>query len=214
MIDHLVYASNDLTAASAAIADLLGVTPTPGGNHVGKGTYNELLSLGGSTYLEVIGPDPSQPAPDGPRAFGVDDIDEPALVAWCVRPARPLAEIVSEAHSAGIELGDVASMSRRRPDGVLLQWQLTYPQLGGRFGGALPFMIDWADSAHPTDTLPAAVDLVRIDVFHPEPELLRTALDIIGIEEGVPSGVAVLAGKRAKLLALIATPRGEVTLTS
>jgi hypothetical protein len=210
MIDHLVFASNDLSAASGVIADMLGVAPTPGGSHVGKGTANELLSLGGSTYLEVIGPDPSQPAPDGPRAFGVDDIDEPALVAWCVRPARPLTEIVSAARSAGIELGDVASMSRRRPDGVLLQWQLTFPQLGGRFGGALPFMIDWADSAHPTDTLPPAVDLVRLEVLHPQPELLRTALDIIGIE----AGVEVLAGERVALRALIATPRGEVTLTS
>ena len=213
VIDHLVYASNDLPAASAVIADLLGFTPTPGGSHVGKGTYNELLSLGGRSYLEVIGPDPSQPAPDGARAFGVDDLDEPALVAWCVRPSRPLTEIVSDARAAGIELGDVASMSRRRPDGVLLQWRLTYPQLGGQFGCALPFMIDWADSAHPTDTLPAAADLVRLDVSHPRAELLRTALDIIGVTTGVQSRVAVHDGKRARLQALIATPRGEVTLT-
>jgi len=192
------------------IARLVGVTPTPGGSHLGKGTCNELLSLGGATYLEVIGPDPSQPAPDGPRAFGVDDIDEPALVAWCVRPSRPLTEIVTAARAAGIELGDVDSMSRRRPDGVLLQWQLTYPQLGGQFGGALPFMIDWADSAHPTDTLPAAADLVRLDVCHPEPQLLRAALDIIG----VASMVEVHDGNRAEVRALIATPRGEVTLTS
>ncbi len=181
---------------------------------MGKGTYNELLSLGGASYLEVIGPDPSQPAPDGARAFGVDDIDEPALVAWCVRPSRPLTEIVSDARAVGIELGDVASMSRLRPDGVLLQWQLTYPQLDGPFGGALPFMIDWADSAHPTDTLPAAVDLVRLDVLHPKPQLLRAALDIIGIHAGVQSAVAVHDGKRAELRAVIATPRGEVTLTS
>jgi hypothetical protein len=125
-----------------------------------------------------------------------------------------LTEIVSEARAAGIELGDVASMSRRRPDGVLLQWQLTYPQLGGQFGGALPFMIDWADSAHPTDTLPAAVDLVRLDVFHPEPQRLRTALGIIGIAPGDPFGVAVHDGRRPQLRASIATPRGEVTLTS
>jgi len=214
MIDHLVYASNDLPAASAVIAERLGVKPTPGGSHVGKGTCNELLSLGGATYLEVIGPDPSQPAPDGPRAFGVDDLDEPVLVAWCVRPSRPLTAIVSEARAAGIELGDVASMSRRRPDGVLLQWQLTYPQLGGQFGGALPFMIDWGDSAHPTDTLPVAVDLVRLDVFHPEPERLRAALEIIGIASDASSGVTVHDARRSQLRASIATPRGEVTLTS
>ncbi|MEP7201766.1 MAG: VOC family protein [Ilumatobacteraceae bacterium] len=210
MIDHLVYASNDLPAASAAIHDLLGVAPRPGGSHVGKGTYNELLSLGGNTYLEVIGPDPSQPAPDGPRGFGVDEIEAAALVAWCVRPVRPLSEIVSEARAAGIELGDVASMSRRRPDGVLLQWQLTYPQRGGQFGGALPFMIDWGDSSHPTDTLPPAVDLVRLDVFHPRAQLLQRALDIIG----AAAGVEVDEDERPRLRALIATPDGDVTLSS
>ncbi|MEY2399994.1 MAG: hypothetical protein QOJ08_105, partial [Ilumatobacteraceae bacterium] len=116
MIDHLVYASNDLPSASVAVAELLGIAPTPGGHHVGHGTYNELLALGGATYLEVIGPDPSQPAPDGPRPFGIDSLERPALVAWCVRPKRPLEEIIVEARAAGIELGEVAEMSRRRPD--------------------------------------------------------------------------------------------------
>jgi hypothetical protein len=74
-------------------------------------------------------------------------------------------------------------------------------------------MIDWADSAHPTDTLPTAVDLVRLDVSHPRAELLRTALEIIGVTTGVQSRVAVHDAKRARLQALIATPRGEVTLT-
>ena len=149
-----------------------------------------------------------------PRAFGVDDLDEPALVAWCVRPSRPLTEIVSDARAAGIELGDVAAMSRRRPDGVLLQWQLTYPQLDGPFGGALPFMIDWADSAHPTDTLPAAVRsrAARCVASEAAAAASRTRHHRHSIRR--PVRVAVHDGKRAELRALIATPRGEVTLTS
>src|SRR4051812_1839265 len=119
MIDHLVFASNDLPTASAHIAAVLGVTPQPGGGHIGRGTYNELLSLGGATYLEVIGPDPAQSTPDSPRPFGIDGLAGPALVAWCVRPERPLREIVAEARAAGIDFGEVAAMSRRRPDGVL-----------------------------------------------------------------------------------------------
>jgi Glyoxalase-like domain len=209
MIDHLVYASNDLPSASATVAELLGATPIAGGRHVGHGTYNELLALGGATYLEVIGPDPSQPAPDGPRPFGIDGRTRPALVAWCVRPQRPLAEIITDARAAGIELGEVAAMSRRRPDGVLLEWKLTFPQLSGRFGSALPFMIDWGQSSHPTDTLPAAVRLVGLEVTQLDAGLLRAAFDIIGIttevdlHEGPPS-----------LRATIATQAGEVTLTS
>jgi hypothetical protein len=210
MIDHLVFASDDLPKASALIAELLGIAPTPGGSHVGKGTRNELLSLGGATYLEVIGPDEAQPAPDGPRPFGIDDLVEPALVAWCVRPSRPLREIVSEARQAGIEFGDVSAMSRRRPDGVLLEWELTVPQFDGPFGRALPFMIDWADSSHPTDTLPPAVQLVQLDVLHSEPERLSMAFDIIGLS----SGVAIHDADQPALRARLATARGEVTLTS
>ena len=209
MIDHLVYASNDLPSASAAAAELLGFTPTPGGHHVGKGTYNELLSLGGATYLEVIGPDPQQAAPEGPRPFGIDGVTRPALVAWCVRPRRPLIQIITEARVIGVELGDVSAMSRRRPDDVLLEWELTLPQLDGPFGLALPFMIDWGESAHPTDSLAAAVELVELTVAHPRPDALRAALDIIGV-----GSIVVVAEGPPALRATIASPDGEVILTS
>jgi hypothetical protein len=210
MIDHIVYASNDLPAASATVTQLLGVSPTPGGHHVGHGTYNELLSLGGATYLEVIGPDPDQPVPDGPRPFGIDNLARPALVAWCVRPARSLAEIIDEARAAGIELGDVRAMSRRRPDGVLLKWESTFPQLTGPFGPALPFMIDWGESPHPTGTLPASARLVDLEVVHPDTRALHMAFDIIG----VGPTVALREGATPGLRATIATGAGEVTLTS
>jgi hypothetical protein len=209
MIDHLVFAADDLSRASALITEILGAAPTPGGSHVGRGTRNELLSLGGSTYLEVIGPDPLQPDPGGPRPFGIDDVAEPGLVAWCVRPTRPLDGIVADARSSGIEFGDVATMSRRRPDGVLLEWRLTYAQLDGPFGPALPFMIDWGHSAHPTDTLESPLALVELEVFHRDPQLLRTALDIVGVD----SGVTIHSGEPA-LRARIATERGEIMLTS
>ena len=75
-----------------------------------------------------------------------------------------LDEIVAEATAAGIDFGTVTAMSRRRPDGVLLEWQLTLPQLDGPFGCALPFLIDWGSSAHPTDTLPRSARLVAFQV--------------------------------------------------
>jgi len=210
MIDHLVYASNDLPDAAAEVARMLGASPEPGGSHVGRGTYNQLLSLGGATYLEVIGPDPSQPRPDGPRPFGIDALGGPALVAWCVRPRRPLDDVVTEARGAGIEFGGVSAMSRRRPDGVLLEWELTQPQLDGPLGRALPFMIDWGEAAHPTDGLAHRVRLIDLQVYTPNPALLRAALDIVG----VTAPVTVHESGATELRARIETSNGDVTLSS
>ncbi len=209
VIDHLVYASGDLPSASAWIAELLGATPTPGGSHVGRGTRNELMSLGSTTYLEIIGPDPTQPTPDDPRPFGIDNLVEPSLVAWCVRPARPLDEVVAAARAIGIDFGVITSLSRRRPDGVLLEWEMTFPQLAGPFGCALPFLIDWGGSAHPTDTLDQAVRLVALDITHPDPHALRAVFDIIGLATECTVGDGICG-----FSATVATPRGEVTLTS
>ena len=96
-IDHLVYATPDLAAAVADIEERFGVAPTPGGAHVGLGTFNALLGLGGRTYLEIVGPDPAQPEPVNPRPFGIDDLTEPSLVAWCAAPQRALVDVVQAA---------------------------------------------------------------------------------------------------------------------
>ena len=81
MIDHLVYAVPDLEASCAEIESAWGVRPSPGGKHTGRGTHNALLNLGDGAYLEVIGPDPEQPQPAQPRAFGIDSLAVPRLGA-------------------------------------------------------------------------------------------------------------------------------------
>jgi glyoxalase-like protein len=73
-IDHIVYATPDLDQGIREIEDKLGVKATLGGQHPGRGTRNALISLGPSTYLEIFAPDPGQPAPKQPRAFGLDNL--------------------------------------------------------------------------------------------------------------------------------------------
>jgi hypothetical protein len=75
---------------------------------------------------------------------------------------------------------------------------------------ALPFMGDWAQSPHPTDTLVASVRLLGLEVTHPETRALRTAFDIIGIT----TGVELRDGPESALRATIATETGEVTMSS
>jgi hypothetical protein len=147
-IDHVVFAGPDLAAACGVVSAALGVDPTPGGQHVGLGTRNWLLDLGNGAYLEIIGPDPDQPEPAAPRPFGIDALSKPGLVAWALR-SFDIARDIATAHAAGIELGEVISMQRQRPDGTMLRWRLTTPR-----AGLLPFLIDWGDTPHPAVELP------------------------------------------------------------
>jgi len=92
-VDHLVYAAPDLNAACAEIERRLGVAPSPGGQHIGRGTRNALVAIGPRSYLEIIAPDPDQPRPNGPRWFNIDSIETPRLVAWEVTdPTTVLAD--------------------------------------------------------------------------------------------------------------------------
>jgi Glyoxalase-like domain len=190
VLDHLVYAAPNLEAAAEQVAERVGVRPVEGGPHVGLGTRNVLLGLGGRSYLEIVGPDPDQPEPAGPRPFGVDDLTAPALVAWAVATSD-IDAAVARARKAGVDLDGAYGMSRRRPDGTLLSWRLTPPLPGVR-----PFLIDWGDTAHPADALPA-VPLRSFEITHPDPDALRAELAALGVTPEVRKGER--AGLTARL---------------
>jgi len=203
-VDHLVYATPDLAAGVAHVEKLLGVKAVPGGQHPGWGTRNALIGLGDQTYLEIIGPDPDQPKPAQPRRFGIDDLKAPRLVTWAAKGAD-LQSIVASTKARRIDLGQVQSGSRRRPDGVLLSWQLTVSaSLNG--DGIVPFFIDWGATPHPASALPKGCKLIGLRAVHPNPERVHAML--VGIGLNVP----VEAGAAPALIALISTPRGDVEL--
>ena len=199
VLDHLVYAGPDLAEAVARVTELTGVTPAPGGSHVGVGTANHLADLGAGMYLEVIGPDPAQPEPGNPRPFGIDDLTEPALVAWAVR-TTDLDTTIKNARAHGFDPGDAREMSRETQDGELLRWRLTPPSTPGTLH---PFLIDWGATPHPTTRGLPSLPLLMVTGTHPDPDSVLAVTDALGLE------LLVRRADKAGLTAALRTPEGR-----
>lgn len=203
-IDHLVVAGTDLSALVAWWVSQSGQHPAVGGSHVGLGTKNALVGLG-SSYLELVGPDPDQDEPGQPRPFEIDTLPEHSIrFTTFALGVRDLSEALDAMHSVGVRFGPAAPMSRQKPDGSILSWQLALP-VG--YDGVMPFLIEWgAGVEHPANALAEGCDVVSIGGQHPEGELLTAALD----EIDAPCTIDVAA--RPGLSAVLSTPKGMVDL--
>jgi len=201
-LDHLVYATPDLAEGVRLVERLLGVTATPGGQHPGAGTRNALIGLGGERYLEIVGPDPEQAAPAGGRRFGIDGLTQPRLVTWAVK-APGIAARVERARKRGWDPGEPEGMSRRRPDGLVLEWTLT--RAPESFGdGLIPFLIDWGQTPHPAASLPEGCEFVRVRGEHPNAGKVRDAL--LALDEDL----SVIPGPEPVLAAIIRSAKGRL----
>ncbi len=205
MIDHIVYAAPDLDAACNELEAKLGVRPSPGGKHTGRGTYNALLDLGDSRYLEVIAPDPEQPPPERPRPFGLDSVTVARVVTWAAK-APEIDERVAAARNAGYDPGEALGMSRARPDGVVLAWKLTLREEPAA-DGLIPFLIDWGDTPHPSATAAHGCLLVTFRAEHPRPAAVTAMMEALG------ERLEVREGPHPRLIVELATPRGRLELS-
>ena len=203
-VDHLLYAARDLDRAVEDLERRLGVRATAGGRHPGRGTWNALIALGPSSYLEIIAPDPAQPAPTSGRWAGVDLPGLPRLAAWAAK-SEALDRLVADVARHGVQLGSVSQGSRQRPDGVALSWRFTDPATVIA-NGLVPFFIDWGASPHPAATAARGASLVGFRAEHPEAEHVRDLLEIVGID------LPVTPGPNPALIATLQTPLGEVEI--
>jgi hypothetical protein len=203
-VDHLVYATPDLKASIDALEKRLGVRAAPGGQHPGRGTRNALIALSPTSYIEIIGPDLEQPKPELPRQFGIDALTEGRLVTWAAK-SSDLERTVTQAANHAVTLGDVLPGSRRRPDGVLLNWRYTNPRVVVA-DGIVPFFIDWGSTPHPAQTAASGASLLDLVGEHPYAERVQQMLTGLGL------GLQVKPGPSPALTAVISSPRGRIEL--
>ena len=196
--DHLVIAVPDLEEYVEQSSARLGVRAIDGGAHPGLGTANALLGLelgddlteslwlkpenGANplTYLEILGPDPEQ---DPALAAGrLDGITAPTVQRWAIRPDDfdGVVTAAARAREPRVDLGEVHDMTRRRPDGEVLDWRLTR-RTPLPWSGIQPFLIDWKDSEHPASQKMPRVRLEQLWAASDQPAAVGSILDFFGI---------------------------------
>lgn len=185
------------------IHHLTGVKPGIGGSHPGLGTHNALLGLGHNIYLEIIAPDPNQSVD---RVWmDLDQLEHPKLFRWAAT-TRDVQSMRDLGLKAGWDIGEVKSGSRYKPDGRLLEWTLSDPNVNPG-DGLVPFFIDWGEKGNPAPELPTGCKLEAFEAIHPKPEEIVNMLTVLGLD------LTPDKGTRVQLIAKLQTPKGSVTLS-
>src|SRR3954454_9841344 len=95
-IDHVIYGTQDLEAASARM-EREGLTVVPGGHHVGQGTGNQIIPLG-NAYLELMVIDDREEAAGSPIGrILLEKLVGEGFIGWAVR--------VDDLHAVAQRLG-------------------------------------------------------------------------------------------------------------
>ena len=206
-LDHLLWEELYLEEGEERFAELTGVAPTYGGVHPEAGTHNSLLSLG-PTYLELIALTPERlheaDLPDGTLASFT-----PGLLAFGVG-ADDLERVEKLAEATDLQVAHSHEVTRRTPEGALLRWR-TLTIGAHNFGNLIPFFTRFDSSRearHPSETAPKGCDLLEFSAGHPEPETLSHLYEALQVD------VNVIRSEQPLLRATLATPRGEVALSS
>jgi hypothetical protein len=203
-LDHIILGIDDLDRGVAWLEERAGVRAIFGGIHPGRGTCNALLALGSGRYLEILAPDPQQSS----LAWftEVRSMTEPKLLTWAVHTSD-LAALARNAVAAGFPIDGPQDGARTGPDGKILNWRLFH--LRDNYGGLLPFFIEWGrESVHPSTNAPPGCRLERFHLESSSPQELARACQALSVEASLESG------EKPLLRACIASPRGEVELTS
>ena len=136
-LDHVSICGLDLDALQKAFTDA-GMTPDFGGPHGNGVTQMALIGFDDQSYIELIAPVKAGVTEGSDWAkFMTSDAGS---CAWAVG-TNVLLQDVDRLKKAGIAVNEPKRESRKRPDGMSLEWMTA--QVGpGTLGSVLPFIIE------------------------------------------------------------------------
>lgn len=211
-LDHIIWATTTPKKDAEWIASWSGVRPVTGGVHAGHGTRNDLVGLANAAcYVEILYPDPAQ-SHDNNLASPLTRLTKAGLYHWAVRHSN-LAEIETKAIQYGLKTSGIIPLSRRKPDGSPLRWQMLFLHTHG-LGALVPFFINWGDSPHPAITLPTSGIISHFALQTPHVQALQKLFQAIGLAFPImaanENGFAVeITRRQKKILLPVASPFGE-----
>jgi hypothetical protein len=206
-VDHLLLGVADLDRGIEWVEKRLGVRAAIGGVHPGAGTRNALLSLGAGHYLEIIAPDPAQPAARDERHL--HEFSSPRLITFAVT-TNDIDAIAAKARKARLEVSGPSDGSRRLPSGTMIRWQTLAVRndLAEAAIQPVPFFIQWSPgSPHPSSDAPQGCVLESLEFEHSDPVRLNLMFEVLGLDANVSSRSDV------RIIATLKTPKGRVQLS-
>lgn len=136
-LDHVSVCGSNLDALRQAFADA-GLTPDFGGPHANGVTQMALIGFDDQSYIELIGPVQAgvTQGSDWASLMGGDS----GPCAWAVG-TNVLLQEVDRLKKTGIAVAEPQRGSRKRPDGMSVEW-MTANVGSGTPGSLLPFIIE------------------------------------------------------------------------
>ncbi|UFZ02527.1 VOC family protein [Bradyrhizobium ontarionense] len=209
-LDHITVIAPSLTEGVRHVRDCLGLDIPFGQRHAYMGTYNHLLQLGDTVYLEVIALDPDANSPDRPRWFGLDDQNRVRsdweqgrrLRGWVAR--TDMIDVITATH--GDIVGEKVPLPPADPS-----FDFAIPDDGSLpLDGAAPSIIDRRGRPRTMATIAdLGARLMSLTLEHPDP----CAVQALYRDLNIDGGPMVVTGPTLRYRALIETPAGLKELT-
>lgn len=173
VLDHIVLAAPDLEEAIAEFYKKTGVEPIKVGHINGMGIVKARVAFEGSSFLEIIAPDPNPERP-GPIGELLKSCGLTKLVPfhWAIRKVDA-QDLCSKVKRMGYA-PDFIQMKGPNKDGECKQWETLY-LYDNTLNGMCPFFIDWCTFDHPCDseTMPVVGNLIDVTISAPKDDKLH-----------------------------------------